>query len=65
MSVSCSRDILFDCIFLHMENGVFSLPVISASTASDCYECAIESVRIATKYMTPVMFLCERFLANE
>ena len=35
MSVSCSRDILFDCIFLHMENGVFSLPVISASILFD------------------------------
>jgi 2-oxoglutarate ferredoxin oxidoreductase subunit alpha len=45
-------------------NGDTPMPVISASTASDCYECAIEAVRIATKYMTPVMFLCEGFLAN-
>ena len=53
---------LYQAIF--GRNGDTPLPVISASTASDCYECAIESVRIATKYMTPVMFLCEGFLAN-
>ena len=53
---------LYQAIF--GRNGDTPLPVISASTASDCYECAVESVRIATKYMTPVMFLCEGFLAN-
>ena len=30
ISVSCSKDILFDCILRHIEKGVFSLPVISA-----------------------------------
>ena len=35
MSVSCSSEILFDCIFLHIENGVFSLPAIFASTPLD------------------------------
>jgi 2-oxoglutarate/2-oxoacid ferredoxin oxidoreductase subunit alpha len=45
-------------------NGDTPMPVIAASTASDCYDCAIEAVRLATKYMTPVMYLNEGFLAN-
>lgn len=45
-------------------NADTPLPVISASTPADCFECAIEVVRIATKYMTPVIFLNEGYLAN-
>jgi 2-oxoglutarate ferredoxin oxidoreductase subunit alpha len=45
-------------------NADTPMPVIAASTAGDCYECAIEVVRIATKYMTPVIFLNEGYLAN-
>ena len=45
-------------------NGDTPLPVVASSTPGDCYECAIEVVRLATKYMTPVMFLNEGYLAN-
>jgi 2-oxoglutarate ferredoxin oxidoreductase subunit alpha len=45
-------------------NADTPLPVIAASTPADCFECAIEVVRIATKYMTPVIFLNEGYLAN-
>jgi len=45
-------------------NADTPLPVIAASTPGDCYDCAIEVVRIATKYMTPVIFLNEGYLAN-
>ena len=45
-------------------NADTPLPVIAASTAADCYDCAIEVVRIATKYMTPVIYLNEGYLAN-
>jgi 2-oxoglutarate ferredoxin oxidoreductase subunit alpha len=45
-------------------NADTPMPVISSSTPGDCYECAIEAVRLATKYMTPVMFLNEGYLAN-
>ena len=38
-------------------NADTPLPVIAASTAADCYDCAIEVVRIATKYMTPVIYV--------
>ncbi|MEK9692186.1 MAG: 2-oxoacid:acceptor oxidoreductase subunit alpha [Rhodospirillaceae bacterium] len=45
-------------------NADTPMPVISASTPSDCFECSIEAVRLATKYMTPVMYLNEGYLAN-
>ena len=45
-------------------NADTPVPVVAASTPGDCYECAIEVVRLATKYMTPVIFLNEGYLAN-
>ena len=41
-----------------------TLPVISASTPSDCFEVAIEAVRIATQFRTPVLILSDGYLAN-
>lgn len=41
-----------------------SLPVIAAATPADCFEVAIEAVRIATKYRTPVFVLSDGYLAN-
>ncbi len=40
------------------------LPVISASSCVDCFDVAIEAVRIATKFMTPVIVLSDGYLAN-
>lgn len=40
------------------------LPVIAASTSVDCFDVAIEAVRIATKYTTPVIVLSDGYLAN-
>ncbi|MEC7491148.1 MAG: 2-oxoacid:acceptor oxidoreductase subunit alpha [Pseudomonadota bacterium] len=45
-------------------NADTPLPVIASRTAGDCFGTAIEAVRIATKYMTPVIFLTDGFLAN-
>ncbi|MBO22946.1 MAG: 2-oxoglutarate ferredoxin oxidoreductase subunit alpha [Rhodospirillaceae bacterium] len=45
-------------------NGDAPMPVISVSTPSDGYEVAIEEVRIATKYMTPVMVLTDGYITN-
>jgi 2-oxoglutarate ferredoxin oxidoreductase subunit alpha len=45
-------------------NGDAPLPVVSAATSTDCFEVAIEAVRLATKYMTPVMLLTDAYLAN-
>lgn len=45
-------------------NGDAPLPVIAARSAADCFEVAIEAVRIATQYMTPVMLLTDGYIAN-
>lgn len=49
---------------MHGRHGDTPLPVISTSTPGDCFEVAIEAVRLATKYMTPVMLLSDGYLAN-
>ena len=38
--------------------------VLAAATPGDCFDVAIEAVRLATHYMTPVMLLTDGFLAN-
>ena len=38
--------------------------VLAPSTAADCFWMSIEAVRLATKYMTPVVVLSEGFLIN-
>jgi 2-oxoglutarate ferredoxin oxidoreductase subunit alpha len=45
-------------------NGDSPLVVLAAHSPSDCFEVAIEAVRLATKYMTPVIVLSDGFLAN-
>jgi 2-oxoglutarate ferredoxin oxidoreductase subunit alpha len=45
-------------------HGDTSIPVVAASTSTDCFDVAIEAVRLATKYMTPVMVLSDGYLAN-
>ncbi len=45
-------------------NADAPLPVIALATPSDCFEVAIEAVRLATRYMTPVILLTDGYLAN-
>src|SRR6476620_793830 len=45
-------------------NGKSPMPVISASTHSDCFEAVYEAVRIAVEHMTPVIFLSDGYIAN-
>ncbi len=45
-------------------NADSPLAVLAASSPSDCFEVAIEAVRIATRYMTPVILLTDGYLAN-
>ena len=40
------------------------LPVLAAATSVDCFEVAIEAIRLATQYMTPVILLSDAYLAN-
>ncbi len=45
-------------------NGECPMPVISASTPSDCFEAAYEAVRISVQHMTPVILLSDGYIAN-
>ncbi|MQA97480.1 MAG: 2-oxoacid:acceptor oxidoreductase subunit alpha [Streptosporangiales bacterium] len=45
-------------------NGESPVPVIAPRSPSDCFDAAIEAVRIATKYRTPVVLLSDGYLAN-
>ncbi len=45
-------------------NGDTPMPVISCCSPADAFECAIEAVRIAVEYMTPVMLLTDGYIAN-
>ncbi|RYZ44673.1 MAG: 2-oxoglutarate ferredoxin oxidoreductase subunit alpha, partial [Sphingobacteriales bacterium] len=45
-------------------NGECPMPVIAASTPSDCFEAAYEAVRIAVQHMTPVILLSDGYIAN-
>jgi 2-oxoglutarate ferredoxin oxidoreductase subunit alpha len=45
-------------------NGEAPIPVISASTPSDCFHIAYEAVRIALQHMTPVILLSDGYIAN-
>src|SRR5207253_9489466 len=40
------------------------VPVVAAGSPSDCFHAAIEAVRIALKYRTPVYLLSDAYLAN-
>jgi 2-oxoglutarate/2-oxoacid ferredoxin oxidoreductase subunit alpha len=45
-------------------NSESPVPVLAASTPAQCFEAAIEAVRIALKYRTPVYLLSDAYLAN-
>ena len=45
-------------------NADSPLAVIASRSPSDCFEVAMEAVRIATKYMTPVILLTDGYIAN-
>ncbi|NKB33775.1 MAG: 2-oxoacid:acceptor oxidoreductase subunit alpha [Pseudomonadales bacterium] len=49
---------------MYGRHGDTPIPVIAASTSIDCFDVAMEAVRLATKYMTPVMLLSDGYLAN-
>jgi 2-oxoglutarate/2-oxoacid ferredoxin oxidoreductase subunit alpha len=45
-------------------NGESPIPVLAASSPKDCFEMALEAVRIATRYMVPVVLLSDGYIAN-
>lgn len=44
-------------------NGESPIPVVAASSPSDCFNVAIEAARIATQHMTPVFILSDTQIA--
>lgn len=49
---------------LHGRPGESPMVVLAAMSPADCFDVAFEAVRLATKYMTPVLVLSDSFLAN-
>jgi 2-oxoglutarate ferredoxin oxidoreductase subunit alpha len=49
---------------LHGRHGESPLPVIAAATPAHCFDAALEAVRLAVDYRTPVILLSDAFLAN-
>jgi len=45
-------------------NGEAPIPVVAASSPTDCFEMVYEAVRIAVEHMTPVIFLSDGYIAN-
>ena len=45
-------------------NGECPMPIVSASTPSDCFDAIYEAARISLQHMTPVMFLSDGYIAN-
>src|SRR3954465_9962511 len=45
-------------------NSDSPLPVVAPATPGECFDLAIEACRLALKYMTPVVFLSDAFLAT-
>ena len=47
---------------LYGRNSDSPIPIVSASTPGDSFHCAIEAVRIALEFMTPVFYLTDLYL---
>ncbi len=53
---------LFQAVF--GRNGESPIPVIAAKSPGDSFYAAVEAVKIATRYMVPVMLLSDGYIAN-
>jgi 2-oxoglutarate ferredoxin oxidoreductase subunit alpha len=62
MPTKTEQSDLFQAV--HGRNADAPLAVIAAATTTDCFDVAIEAVRLATKYMTPVIVLTDGYLAH-
>src|SRR5438034_9032753 len=62
MPTKTEQSDLFQAV--HGRNADAPLAVLAAASASDGFAVAIEAVRIATKYMTPVILLSDAYLAH-
>ena len=62
MPTKAEQSDLFQAV--HGRNADAPLAVLAPATTADCFDIAIEAVRIATKYMTPVIVLSDGYLAH-
>lgn len=49
---------------LYGRNGESPVAIVAPGSPGECFSMAIDAFRIATKYMTPVIFLSDGYLAN-
>ncbi|SDQ15062.1 2-oxoacid:acceptor oxidoreductase subunit alpha [Quadrisphaera sp. DSM 44207] len=49
---------------LHGRNGESPVPVLAPATPADCFAVAMDAVRVAVTYRTPVLLLSDGYLAN-
>jgi 2-oxoglutarate ferredoxin oxidoreductase subunit alpha len=49
---------------LYGRNGESPVAVVAPATPADCFDSAVEAVRISTQYRTPVIILSDGYLAN-
>jgi 2-oxoglutarate ferredoxin oxidoreductase subunit alpha len=49
---------------MYGRHGESPVPIVASSSPSLCFDAAIEAVRIAVKYRTPVILLSDTFLSN-
>ncbi|TNE87079.1 MAG: 2-oxoacid:acceptor oxidoreductase subunit alpha [Deltaproteobacteria bacterium] len=49
---------------MYGRNGDSPMPILAPKTPADCFEVAIEAVKIAFKYMTPVVIMSDGYIAN-
>ncbi len=45
-------------------NGESPMPVIAATSPTDCFECAYAASKMALEHMTPVVLMTDAFIAN-
>jgi 2-oxoglutarate/2-oxoacid ferredoxin oxidoreductase subunit alpha len=49
---------------MHGRHGEAPLPVLAATSPSDCFDTVFEACKIAVEHMTPVIFLSDGYIAN-
>jgi len=49
---------------MYGRNGECPVAIVAAASPADCFDSAVEAIRIATKYRTPVILLSDGYLAN-
>src|SRR6266851_1608867 len=62
MPTKAEQSDLFQAV--HGRNADAPLAVLAPASTADCFDIAIEAVRLATKYMTPVIVLSDGYLAH-